>query len=52
MPRELGGANGRGTLPERLFTPAHISSFLGMLRAACEGCPHRNGASGEGTPLV
>ena len=38
-PRELGGANGRGTNPEQLFAAGYAASFLGVMRlvAAREG---------------
>jgi Ohr subfamily peroxiredoxin len=41
-PRELGGANGRGTNPEQLFAAGYAACFLGAMKFV---------ASRDGTPL-
>ena len=35
-PRELGGANGRGTNPEQLFAASYAACFFGMMRIVAD----------------
>jgi osmotically inducible protein OsmC len=51
LPREFGGANGRGGEPEQLFAACYAVSFLGMMRliASRDGITLPTGTEVEAT---